>query len=69
LSGFGGHLETGQYPRWKDREPWLFATSLAPSSALSKKVVGLYKLRMQIEVGRLETSRAAARLMSELAPL
>ena len=33
----------------KGREPWLLATSLSPSSTLAKKVVGLYKLRMQIE--------------------
>jgi len=33
----------------RGREPWLLATSLAPSSTLAKKVVGLYKLRMQIE--------------------
>lgn len=33
----------------RGREPWLLATSLDPSSSLAKKVVGLYKLRMQIE--------------------
>lgn len=31
------------------REPWLLATSLPPSSTLAKKVVNLYRQRMQVE--------------------
>ena len=33
----------------KEKEPWLLATSLAPRVGLAKKVVWLYRLRMQIE--------------------
>ena len=33
------------------REPWLLATSLQNSSTIAKKVVRLYRLRMQIEEG------------------
>ena len=33
------------------REPWLLATSLDTNSTLAKKVVQIYRLRMQIEEG------------------
>lgn len=33
------------------REPWLLATSLPHCSTMAKKVVGIYRLRMQIEEG------------------
>ena len=33
----------------REKEPWLLATSLAPCFQLAKKVVRLYRLRMQIE--------------------
>lgn len=49
-----GEIAANSYSRKKaqaQREPWLLATSLPPSSTLAKKTVKLYRLRMQIEEG------------------
>lgn len=39
----------------RQREPWLLATSLPVTSKLAKKVVNIYRLRMQIEEGFKDT--------------
>lgn len=49
-----GEIAANAYSRKKaqaQREPWLLATSLSPSSTLAKQVVKLYRCRMQIEEG------------------
>ena len=49
-----GKIAANAYSRKKaqaQREPWLLATSLSPSSTLAKQVVKLYRCRMQIEEG------------------
>lgn len=49
-----GDIAANAYSRKKaksQREPWLLATSLPPSSTLAKKVVNLYRRRMQVEEG------------------
>jgi hypothetical protein len=49
-----GEIATNAYSRKKaesQREPWLLATSLPPSSTLAKQAVKLYQRRMQVEEG------------------
>ena len=47
-----GDIAANVYSRKKaqsQREPWLLTTSLPPSATLAKKVVNLYRQRMQVE--------------------
>lgn len=49
-----GEIASNAYSRKKaegQREPWLLATSLPPSSTLAKQAVKLYQCRMQVEEG------------------
>lgn len=49
-----GDIASNAYSRKhaaRQREPWLLATSLPVTSKLAKKVVNIYRLRMQIEEG------------------